>query len=139
MTDNPLNDPILDYVKSKSARYAPITVLAPARRRTPRPRHRLVQDGWELPERLEYAIDRDAVKLFRQCVALVRCCSDPILSSERWHGLAHIDFGVTDHVGESWLAEQGASLGFSEHRQKYLIDQLDQEGLAAEGLLGSGG
>ena len=136
-------DAARDFVASQIAVYEPIIVHAPDRRtgriREKRVGHRKVKSGWTPIEAINWAYDRDAVTIFRECVMLVRLCGDPIARSEPVHKLIHQAAGLTECVGPTLVVKTAESLGISDERAAYLVAQLDAETRAFEGLTGSGG
>ncbi len=99
---------------------------------------RIERDGWELPDALAYAKDRDKVEAFRSAYALYRLCSDETARADQAHRLIHRSMGVQSCIGWAGVQATGKSLGFSDFRIRYLVGQMDQESLAVEGLVGSG-
>lgn len=132
-------DQIRAYVASKLARYERVEVHAPARRgRRPTYRYVKVKDGWTPLDVIEYAKDREAVDIFRHCAMLVALCSDEQARALPEHQVIHALSGVVGCAGPAMLEETARSLGISDERAKHLVDQLDQEWNATQGLIGGG-
>jgi hypothetical protein len=136
-----MQDDARDYVASKIARYEPIIVHAPDRRtgriREKRVGHRKVKSGWTPFEAINYAYDRDAVTVFRDCLMLVLLCGDAKARMMPEHRLIHQAVGLTACVGPTLLVKTAESLGISDQRAGELVSQLYAETRAFEGLTGS--
>lgn len=100
---------------------------------------RIREDGWGAIHAINWAFDRDVVEKFRACVMLVRLCSDEKARADRLHPYLHRMYGAQGCVGQDLLLVTQKALGISDERARYLIDQMDQEYRAAQGLLGTGG
>ena len=131
---------IREYVGSQIARYEPIVVHAPDRRGRlrKRTRYQKVKSGWTPIEAIEYAKDREVVEIFRCCAMLVALCQDEKARSSPEHQVIHLLSGVVGCAGPAMLAETARSLGISDARAKHLVDQLQSEWNATQGMIGGG-
>lgn len=99
---------------------------------------RIREDGWGAIHAINWAFDRDVVEKFRACVMFVRLCADPVARADPGHATLHRLYGAQGCVGQDLLLVTQKALGISDERARYLIDQMDAEHRAAEGLLGTG-
>lgn len=95
--------------------------------------------GWGPVEAAAYGFDRDLVSEFRYAVMFARLCADDPKRSRPEHQMAHRAVRVKECVGLAFSDTIARKLGIGDVRAKYLIDQLDQEFAAHEGLAGAGG
>jgi hypothetical protein len=126
-------DPIRAFVGDKIAVYEPVVVHAPGRRRRKR---RQVRSGWSPIDAINWAVDRDKVQIFRECVLLVRLCADERARSMPAHRAIHACLGLRECVGPQILVQTTQSLGISDARARRLVAQMDAEDRYREGMAG---
>lgn len=100
---------------------------------------RIRRDGWGAIHAINWAFDRDVVETFRACVMLVRLCQDGTSRQDRLHPTLHRLYGLKGCAGQDLLQVTQRALGISDERARFLIDQMDAEHRAYEGLRGTGG
>lgn len=90
--------------------------------------------GWGPFEAINWAFDRDRVERFRAVAMFVRLCADPIARAEPIHVELHRRYNIHGCVGPELMLLTQKSLGISDERARYLLDQLDAEHHMAAGL-----
>jgi hypothetical protein len=100
---------------------------------------RIIRDDWSFFDAINYGYDRQAVEVFRLATMLVQLCADQQARGMREHTTIHVLAGLPCPVGPTVLADTARSLGIPDQRARYLVDQLEQEWQATQGLIGSGG
>jgi hypothetical protein len=99
---------------------------------------RIREDGWTPIDAINWAHDRDVVERYRLCLMFVRLCADPESRADPLHAYLHLGYGVRDcPAGQALLTATQHSLGLSDTRATFLIDQLDREMRALAGMVGS--
>jgi hypothetical protein len=129
-------DPVREYVGDQIAVYEPLVVHAPNRRA--RRKHRKVKSGWSPIDAINWAVDRDKVTIFRECVLLVRLCADERARSMPAHRAIHACLGLRECVGPQILVQTAQSLGISDERARRLVAEMDNEDRYREGMAGTG-
>jgi hypothetical protein len=100
---------------------------------------RIEKDNWGPFDAINYAYDRQAVEVFRLAAMLVQLCGDEKARVMWEHKEIHLLAGLPCPIGPTVLADTARSLGIPDHRARYLVDQLDAEWNATQGMIGSGG
>lgn len=142
MADDLTNDPIVDFVGSKIARYEKVVVHAPDRRGRLRPQvsYRKTKSGMSPPEAIVYGIAQEKYDLFIGSVMFVRLCEDAKARgvTDAVHKLVHQAAGIPDCVGPTLVVDTAESLGISDEKARKLVAWHDAEWAAIEGLSGVG-